>query len=272
MNGPYDFTVVIPIYIRNDPLLFKNCIKSVLANTLLPNKIIIIVDGPISDKLNQEVNYCKNISNVLVLRFKKHKGLTFALNYSIKKVETTWVARMDGDDFCMPNRFYNQISHLKKNNHLMLLGSNIIEYDPILKKKILKKVPISYSEILNFYKIRNPFNHMTVIFNTKFFKNIGGYPDLFLKEDYGLWIKFIASGAKVENLDTSYVKVDAGDNLYKRRSGYKLVLSEYKLQKFFYQKGLKSLIRMHLDFIIRGSIFMLPNFIRKFIYIKFLRT
>ena len=42
------FSVVMPIYDRDDLyLLFDDAIKSCLSNTVLPDEIIVIVDGPV---------------------------------------------------------------------------------------------------------------------------------------------------------------------------------------------------------------------------------
>ena len=47
---------------------------------------------------------------------------------------------------------------------------------------------------------------MTVFYKTKIVKKLGGYPNLYLKEDYGLWCKMIGSGAKVKNMPFVVVK------------------------------------------------------------------
>lgn len=42
------FSVLIPVYKKDNFYLFKRAINSVLDNSLKPSQIVIVVDGPIS--------------------------------------------------------------------------------------------------------------------------------------------------------------------------------------------------------------------------------
>ena len=50
MNS-YSFTVGIPFYIKSNPTDLKKAIDSILNQTLTPNKIHLIQDGPINDNI-----------------------------------------------------------------------------------------------------------------------------------------------------------------------------------------------------------------------------
>ena len=47
----YSFTVGIPFYIKSNPTDLKKAIDSILNQTLTPNKIHLIQDGPINDNI-----------------------------------------------------------------------------------------------------------------------------------------------------------------------------------------------------------------------------
>ena len=82
-------------------------------------------------------------------------------------------------------------------------------------------MPSKNSDIKNYLKSRNPINHMTAFYKTDLVKKVGGYPNIYKREDYGLWIKLTNYGAKFYNINETLVKVDAGNSLYKRRRGFK---------------------------------------------------
>jgi glycosyltransferase involved in cell wall biosynthesis len=268
----FDFTVVIPLYIRSSNSLFEKCITSVLNNTLPPTFILIILDGPVTKEVNKTLERVCNTKKFSILKLDKNHGLTYALNYAIQRVKTTWVARMDGDDVCSPNRFFKQFSFLKKNKDISLLGSNVIEIDSASNKKFYKTLPTKHIDIRNYMMYRNPFNHMSVVFKKNIFNEVGGYPEIFLREDYGLWIKFIGNGFKTANLNDFLVFTDSGDDMYKRRSSGNIFIAEYRIQSLFYKLRLKSLFKYHIDYLIRLFILSLPPTFLKYVYKIFLRA
>ena len=78
-----------------------------------------------------------------------------------------------------------------------------------------------------------------VFSKTKLIKSVGGYPNIYLREDYGLWVKLSKEGAIFHNIDEVLVHVNGGKSLYKRRSGFKNAIAEYKLQILLYQCKIK---------------------------------
>ncbi|MEY0133738.1 MULTISPECIES: hypothetical protein [Morganellaceae] len=55
-------------------------------------------------------------------------------------------------------------------------------------------------------------------------------------EDYNLWIRIIAAGHKVANLQDCLVKVRGGDSMVKRRKGIAYIKSEFQLAKLKIEK------------------------------------
>jgi hypothetical protein len=153
-----------------------------------------------------------------------------------------------------------------------LIGSNITEID--LKKKILcvKKMPEKFLDIKRYSKIRNPFNHMTVFFKKDLAIKYGGYPDLYLKEDYGLWLKFIKNKRKIININSTLVQATTGEDFYiNRRSGLEYVKSEFILSKYLFKLKINNLFEAIIILILRVFFILLFSKIKKMFYLKFLR-
>ena len=72
---------------------------------------------------------------------------------------------------------------------------------------------------------------MTIFFKRKLAIKLGGYPNIYLKEDYALWIKFINAGARFCNSNKVFTHARTADNFYKRRQGLKHLYSEIQIQK-----------------------------------------
>tara|TARA_B100000073_G_scaffold347939_1_gene364111 strand:+ start:2218 stop:3033 length:816 start_codon:yes stop_codon:yes gene_type:complete len=265
------FTVLMCTYYKDDPYLLKKAIRSIYKNSVKPDFFILTIDGPIP-KIN------KKIINKLSLRYpiklnilKKNIGLASALNNALKLVKTEWVARADSDDINLSNRFAIQLKFTKYNYDV--IGSNILEVD---KNKsippLTKKIPINNYEIKKFIRSRNPINHMTVLFKTKTIRSAGGYPNIYLREDYALWAKLISNNASFFNIDQILVHVNGGPKLYKRRGGFKNALAEIKLQTFLFKNNIKPLHLSIIHSILRSLILLVPRKLLQNIYIKFLRS
>lgn len=94
-----------------------------------------------------------------------------------------------------------------------------MEVDRTGRPIAIRKVPSTEKEIRKFICHRNPFNHMTVAFRRSIVSDLGGYPDIFLKEDYALWACMLSRGVKMTNLEYILVNATAGSEMYRRRGG-----------------------------------------------------
>jgi len=265
------FTVLMCTYLNDDPYLLKKSIESVFSNTIKPDYFILTVDGPIPKSNQKTINELSKKFPIQINFIKKNLGLALALNNALKLVNTEWVARADSDDINLPYRFEKQLNFTKKN--IGVIGSNILEVDkdgalPNLKKKI----PITDKEIKKYIKLRNPINHMTAFYKTDLIKSVGGYPNIYLREDYGLWAKLVNKKVRFYNIDQVLVKVNGGKNLYKRRSGLKNATAEIKLQLLLYKYKIKPLYRVFIDLFIRTFFLLLPSKFIEIIYTKKLRS
>lgn len=263
-----DFSVLMAVYSKDDPEHFREAIASVLANTLQPKRFVIVCDGPLTDSLEKILEEFKVIEHLLIIRCALNKGLSSALNEGLRHIDSSWVARADADDINKENRF--SVQYKMMNESLDIFGSNITEFSDE-GETYQRIVPSQHSEIVEFLKLRSPFNHMTVCFRRSLVLEAGGYPELNLKEDYSLWISLISKGARCANIRESLVLARAGGELYKRRGGWKYAKTEIALQKQLVFAGLKSPVMGVAHGITRALIFLLPSYCRKFIYSKFMR-
>ena len=265
------FTVLMCTYFKDDSYLLEKSIESVFKNSIKPNYFILTIDGPIP-KLNEKIiNKISRKYPIQLNVLEKNIGLALALNSALSLVKTDWVARADSDDINLKDRFKKQLSFT--NNKFDVIGSNILEIDKSGNlPKLTKNIPVTNREIKKYLKLRNPINHMTVFFKTKLIKSVGGYPNIYLREDYGLWIKLSKKGAIFHNIDEVLVHVNGGNTLYKRRGGLKNAIAELKLQLLLYKCKIKPLFLAFFHLILRGTFLLLPSKIIEKIYIEKFRN
>ena len=257
-------------YFKDDPYLLEKAIESIFKNSIKPNYFILTIDGPIPEINKQIINKLNKLYAFKIISLKENVGLALALNSTLKYVKTDWIARADSDDINLEKRFSTQLKYAQLNYDV--IGSNVLEIDRNGKLPNLKKnMPITNLEIKKYIKSRNPMNHMTVFYKTEAIRSIGGYPNIYQREDYGLWAKLMHKKYSFYNIEDILVHVNGGKSLYKRRGGFKNAIAEIKLQVLLFKCELKSLSLCIFDLFLRASILLLPTKILEKIYTKVLR-
>lgn len=270
---PGGLTVLMSVYAGDTSALFKLAVESVYSNTVQPDDFLLVVDGPVPVELDAVIADLKERYPLRIKRLQKNGGLRNALNCGLALIETTWVARADADDINLPKRFECLLAAIRLyGGNLDLIGSAIREVDYDMQTIAERKLPAGQKEIIQFAARRNPFNHMTVVYRLSLAKQCGGYPDLYLKEDYGLWAKMLSAGARVRNLETVLVNATTGKDFYRRRGGWKSALAELRLQRLLVETGLKPKWLAVADFLMRSAVLLSPPAIRRVVYLKMLRS
>jgi glycosyltransferase involved in cell wall biosynthesis len=266
-----EFSILICVYRKDDPLLFDRALSSIFENSLQPKEVILVCDGPLSVSLDKIVaKYEDGHPTIMkVIRLKDNSGLAGALNAGLPHITSPITVRCDADDYNLPDRFITLIGEFKNDPKIVLLGSQVRELWRSGESR-RRTVPCSEVEIIKASFRRNPFNHMTVAYRTDIVSELGGYPDLHLKEDYGLWLHIIARCCKVKNVNRVLVEANFDESSISRRGGWKYVQSELSLLRLK-----NSLIGGRVSnlaiFVLRSGVFLLPNFARKGIYTILLR-
>ena len=240
------FSVLISVYQREKPQYLEQAFESLLEQTLLPTEVIIVEDGPLTDELYAVIEAFKTrFAATISVVLPRNVGLGLALNHGLKECHYSIVARMDSDDICKPRRFEKQLEILRTHKEIDVVGSWIDEFLGT-KENIIstRKVPETHQEILHFARYRNPMNHPTVMFRKAVIEaNI---------QERLLWFRL------------SY-------EAFRRRGGVHYIKAESRFQKRLYLCGFISLSAFLQNVIIRLTVRLLPNRLRKFIYILRIR-
>ena len=134
-----------------------------------------------------------------------------------------------------------------------------------------RKLPQTDRELRRMCQLKNPLNHMTVMFSKKEVLDAGGYQHFYLFEDYYLWARMLLLGVEARNLPDTLLYMRAGTGMYKRRGGWKYVKSMLHFRLFLWKSGLSSF----WDFVVCAGgqmmICLIPNRLRELFYKKFLR-
>jgi glycosyltransferase involved in cell wall biosynthesis len=262
------------VYRGTNATELKTCLESIGAQSVVPQEIVIVFDGPVSKSVEAYVARQSELDNINLIRKPTNEGLGSALRDGLRRCRYDIVARMDTDDICMNGRFEKQCDYLGENEQISLVGGQLAEKYTIGGNEITveRRLPESPHEITAVAKHRNPLNHPTIMFRKKDVIVSGGYMPFPLLEDYHLFARMLVKGCLLANLPQVFVQARADDQYFERRGGLAYFRQEILLTKVFRDIGFHTWPDSIRFLLIRAPVRLLPKSLRRRLYITVLRS
>ena len=276
MMTKYDgLSVLMSIYKKENPRFVAECFDSLLAQTVPADEWVVVEDGPLTDGLYEVLGRYEAEHPGLMHRvpLAENQGLGLALRHGVTECSHELIARMDTDDVCDPTRFERQLACFEANPELDICGSHISEFETSPDEVVdVRRVPLNDASIRRYQRMRDGFNHVTVMFRKSAVLRAGNYQHALLMEDSLLWANMFLTGARGMNIDDYLVHVRVGSDMYERRGGFNYFKK--------YRKGRRQILET--GFITRGDyitslavqlvVALVPNRVRRLIFTRALRS
>lgn len=269
------YSVLMSVYKNDNAEYLRLAIESMLNQTVTPNQVVIVEDGPITAELEVVVSQYEkeNPSLFSIVRLAKNGGLGNALNQGMKICRNELIARMDADDISKKERCEKQIEAYVNEPYLGIVGTQIQEFigNPtnIVAKRI---VPETHEEIVKFAKRRSPFNHPTVMYRKSVIEKLNGYVAYGRKEDLDLFIRAVNEGVYTKNLGDALLFYRTSQDNLKRRKTWINCKEYIQIMWHFYKRKYCGV--NDIAYVIFGQIIMylMPVSIVKKLSNRFLRS
>ena len=264
------YSVLMSVYKKETPGFLRLAIESMLHQTIKPDEIVLVEDGPLTDPLYSVINEYKPHLHIVVNE--KNLGLGLALNRGLNACRNELVARMDTDDISKPDRCEKQLKRFEQKPELSIVGSHIDEFIDSPEHVISqRKVPLFSEEIYNYAKRRSAFNHPTVMYKKSAVLAEGGYADLKRNQDVDLFGRMLFKGHKAENIDESLLWFRSSDALATRRKSWENTKSYIKTIRYFWRIGYSSFLDFVIVALAQTGMYLMPIGVQNWIYRTFLR-
>ena len=182
-----------------------------------------ITDGNESEKFQEgsEVlnsnGFDTKMPEITYLRQKKNRGLGAALAVAVEAAKYPYLARMDSDDICLPDRFEKQMRCFEEDPNLSIVGGMITEFEGEPENVFAKRIlPLEDAEIKKMMRGRCAVNHVTVIFKKADLMKAGNYQPFWKQEDHYLWARMMLAGCTFKNIPDIVVNVRSGRDQFAR--------------------------------------------------------
>jgi glycosyltransferase involved in cell wall biosynthesis len=109
----------MPVY--NVAPFIRESVQSILDQTYLDFELLIIDDCSTDDTCMIIDSF--HDDRIKLIRNEVNRGLVYGLNFGLKQLQNEYIARMDGDDVCLPNRLEHQVRFMDENPDVVLCGT-----------------------------------------------------------------------------------------------------------------------------------------------------
>lgn len=197
---PLPVSVVLCTF--NDERTIKEAIESILCQSYNNFEFIIWNDGS-TDGTEEIIKSYKD--NRIRYFFHENTGLGVALRLACAEAKGKYIARMDGDDICLPNRIQKQVEFLESHPDYVLVSSAVYYIDEN-GEQIGRSFPITWDvNLRKALKYGSPIAHPASMFTREAYLKAGGYLPLYSAQDRVLWSKMKDCG-KFKNLSNPLIK------------------------------------------------------------------
>jgi glycosyltransferase involved in cell wall biosynthesis len=179
-------SVLLPVY--NAEKYLENALKSILFQTYSNLEVIVVNDGS-TDNSASIINSFVQTNNVKYYINPENFGISKTRNIALSYCNGEYIALLDSDDICAPNRIENQVKFLIKNTGYKAVSSWMQEFDKNTLNlyryyhdfETLKCVSVFY----------NPVSHPATMFDSSALKEIGYDESYSYAEDYQMLLRFM---------------------------------------------------------------------------------
>jgi glycosyltransferase involved in cell wall biosynthesis len=228
-------SVVLPY--KNEARWLPDALISLKRQTLERFEVVLVNDGSTDDSPAIVNGFCLSDR-----RFRSvdaaGAGLVDALNTGLDAARGEWVARLDADDFCHPERLALQLAMAQTLGERCVVSCMV----RCFPERAVSAGYRGYEKWLNTLCthdlisrdifVESPIAHPSAFFNREAVIEAGGYRELGLPEDYELWLRLWSLGFRFEKVPRVLLGWRERPDRFSRRSPC------YSLSSFYRTKAM----------------------------------
>lgn len=266
-------SVVIPCY--NHEKFIQYCIQSVIDQTYENIELIIIDDGSKDNsvhKIQQMIKACKQRFARFEFRTRQNKGLSATLNEALEFCHGKYFSVIASDDILLPEKLDIQVPVLESDDSCKGVFGNMILIDDNNEEcglEIKKEKKYYFKDL---FKYTEYLPAPTQLLRLKDVKDVDGFNDKFVIEDWYIFLKILEKGGYCIHLNFLFTKYRLHeDNLSKKNN--LMILGKLQIAHYFndYEKEYKQLLTEIYLFALINIFFLYPGLVLKTLFNKLFR-
>lgn len=199
MDGRPLVSVILPV--RDAAATVGRAVASIRAQTLTDWELIVVDDGSRDTTAEAVEAAAEGDPRIRLLR-RSASGIVAALNAGLAVARGVLVARMDADDFSLPERLERQVALLEARPDVGVAscrvafgGDMAAARGYFLHVEWLNRL-CEPDELARERFVDAPVAHPSVMFRRELVDRLGGYRETGWPEDYELWLRWMDAGVR----------------------------------------------------------------------------
>ncbi len=196
-------SVIVPVF--NSEMYISECIYSITSQSY-PNLEIIIVNDGSTDNSSEIIQTLKKKDSRIIVLSQTNKGVSSARNRGIDQASGEYIAFLDSDDLCVPDRIEKQLCYMQSHN-LDVCGSSLCIISDNNKEKV-KSYPVSNDQLkFNYLFFKKTMAWSSTIFKVASIKNHRFDENLCFAEDFDFLLRLvIGNNVRIGNIPEVLIK------------------------------------------------------------------
>jgi len=196
----------------------ESAIRSIQAQTCRDFEFLIVDDGSTDGSRELIRQAAESDPRIRLVVNHTNQGLGAVLNRGVAEAPGEFIARMDADDFSLPQRLETQLRFFRAHPETDVVGSYALDIDARGHVVRERRVPVTHERIVELVW-SNPFIHATVMFRRDAILRVGSYSArLRRRQDYDLWFRCVGAGLKFANIPVPLVHYHFSDETLRRNN------------------------------------------------------
>ena len=199
-------SIILPV--RNAQATLEQSVSSCLAQSFSDFELIIVDDGSTDGSTEIAGMFSRLDSRVVRISLGENRGVAVAAEVGRKAASGEFIARMDADDVCRPQRIARQVQVLDRQQNLAgcgtavrLIGAPQSEPGRGFSEHVRWVNSLSSPEQLAAERfIDSPLVNPSSMVRASVLESVGGFSDPEWAEDYDLWLRLLEEGHQFLNI------------------------------------------------------------------------
>lgn len=266
-----DISVIMSVY--NGETYLEEAIESVINQTFQNWELIVINDCSTDRTAEILESFALRDERIKVHTNEVNLKLPSSLNKAISLSCGKYIARMDADDICLPDRLEKQYKFMEERKDVALSSCRFMTVKNGVYASGGAGGRCDFEAIKSMLLVANPILHPGVIAKADVMKNLNYDTTLTCTEDLELWTRMVMSNQKIEILPECLLIYRLHDKQITSTTLERQHTEVLKIEQKYYGSMLKEMDKEMAEFYISGIYFKENADIDKFLeYAKWLRS
>ena len=265
-----DISVIMSVY--NGETYLAEAVESVI-NQTFKNWELVIINDCSSDATSEILaDFSLKDERIKVHTNEVNLKLPTSLNKAISLCEGKYIARMDADDICLPDRLEKQFKFMEENSDVALSSCRFLTVKNGVYASGGAGGRCDFKALKSMLLVANPILHPGVIAKAEVMKRFNYDTTLTCTEDLELWTRMVMENQKIQILPECLLIYRLHDKQITSTTLERQHTEVLKIQQKYYETLLEKMAEETHKFYISGIYFKENADINKFIeYAKWLK-